>query len=179
MAGRRVAISKFKHWWTVVLLTAGIALNGQAAWAQDAGTETQNLAPDFVLRAVAGGNIRLSEFQGQVVVLGFWARWCGDCRQARQALDSLYGKYQRAGLVMLGIDVDDSMEQTRAMARSLGLTFPVLVDEQKTVSNLYKVKSMPLIILIDRAGQIRYQHKGFQLGDQAKISDEFRQLLNE
>jgi peroxiredoxin len=151
----------------------------QPVIAQEADAPAAEQAPDFVLRAVSGGNFRLSEFQGQVVALGFWARWCGDCRQAMQALNTLYDKYQRAGLVLLGIDVDDSLEQTRAMTRSLGLTFPVLVDDQKTVSNLFKVKSMPLIVLIDRAGQIRFQHKGYELGDQSRISDELRQLLNE
>ncbi len=164
-------------------LTALMAILVMAIWqpvaAQDAGTPEQNAAPDFVLRSISGSNLRLSEYQGQVVALGFWARWCGDCRQAMQALDGLYGKYQRAGLVLLGIDVDDTEEQTRAMARSLGLTFPVLVDNEKMVSALYKVKSMPLIILIDRTGQIRYQHKGFELGGQTQISDELRQLLNE
>jgi hypothetical protein len=55
----------------------------------------------------------------------------------------------------------------------------VLVDDQKIVSSLFNVKTMPLIILIDRAGQIRFQHKGFQMGDQARISDELRLLLNE
>lgn len=151
----------------------------QPAIAQEANSGEQNAAPDFVLRSASGGNIRLSEYQGQAVVLGFWARWCGDCRQAMQALDGLYDKYQRAGLVLLGIDVDDSPEQTLSMARSLGLTFPVLVDDQKIVSSLYKVKSMPLIVLIDRAGQVRYLHKGFELGDQGKIGDEIRELLNE
>jgi len=165
--------------WVTILAASMVLVISQPVVAQETDAATPDMAPDFVLRSVAGGNVRLSEFGGQVVALGFWARWCGDCRQAMQAMDGLYGKYQRAGLVMLGIDVDDSLEQTRAMTRSLSLTFPVLVDDQKTVSSLFNVKSMPLIILIDRAGQIRFQHKGFQMGDQARISDELRLLLNE
>jgi len=163
-----------------VLVGSVVIMLSQPVLAQEASSAPESeLAPDFVLRSISGGNVRLSEYQGQVVALGFWARWCGDCRQAMQALDGLYAKYQRAGLVLMGIDVDDSMEQTRAMARSLGLAFPVLVDDQKIVSNLYKVKSMPLIILIDRAGQIRFQHKRYELGDQNRIGEELRQLLNE
>ena len=167
------------RWWLTALLAGLAVMWVQPAIAQDANSGEQNAAPDFVLRSASGGNVRLSEYQGQAVVIGFWARWCGDCRQAMQALDGLYDKYQRAGLVMLGIDVDDSVDQARSMAHSLGLTFPVLVDDQKIVSGAYKVKSMPLIILIDRAGQVRYQHKGFELGDQGKIGDEIRELLNE
>jgi len=165
---------------TVLLCSFVITMWSQPVTAQQASeAPAVELAPDFVLRSISGGNVRLSEFQGQVVALGFWARWCGDCRQAMQALDGLYAKYQRAGLVLLGIDIDDSADQTRAMARSLGLTFPVLIDEEKIVSSLYKVKSMPLIILVDRAGQIRFQHKKYELGDQGRISEELRQLLNE
>ena len=175
-----MVLNIFRRFMVVLACSYAMSTGLQPVIAQEAvEVPAPEMAPDFVLRSITGGNVRLSEFQGQVVALGFWARWCGDCRQAMQALDGLYGKYQRAGLVLLGIDVDDSIDQTRAMARSLGLTFPVLVDDQKTVSNLYKVKSMPLIILVDRAGQMRFQHKKYEMGDQAKISEELRQLLNE
>jgi len=178
-----VVLNFFRRCVAVLLCSYVVAMWPQPVIAQETGDASAapagETAPDFVLRSISGDNIRLSEYQGQVVALGFWARWCGDCRQAMQALDGLYSKYQRAGLVLLGIDVDDSADQTRAMARSLGLTFPVLVDEEKTVSSLYKVKSMPLIILIDRAGQIRFKHRKYELGDQGQISEELRQLLNE
>lgn len=136
-------------------------------------------APDFALRAISGENLRLSEFRGQVVAVGFWARWCGDCRQAMKALNAIYQKYQPAGLTILGIDVDDSQEQTAAMARSLGLSFPVLMDDRKAASSLFNVKSMPLIVVIDREGNQRYSHSSFELGDEARIGDELRTLLNE
>ena len=181
LAGRRAIFGQRGLVSATIKLCAAATLMGlmSIAWGEAPAAKSTEVAPDFVLRSITGGNLRLSEYQGQVVALGFWARWCGDCRQAMQALDTVYAKYQRAGLVLLGIDVDDSVEQTSAMTRSLGLTFPVLVDDHKTVSVLYKVKSMPLIVLIDRAGQVRYSHAGFELGDQARIGEELRQLLNE
>jgi peroxiredoxin len=168
-------LNRFRHCLLVVAL--GCACWVQSSFAED--NAATDAAPDFVLRSVGGENVRLSEYQGQVVVIGFWARWCGDCREAMQALEGLYSKYQRAGLVMLGINVDDSLDQTRAMAKSLGMSFPVLIDAKKAVSDSYKVKTMPLIVLIDRAGQVRFRHKRYELGDQNHISDEIRQLLNE
>jgi peroxiredoxin len=168
---RRFAVS------LLLLLSIGLGCAADAL-AQTA-TADNNSAPDFALRAVSGENLRLSEYRGQVVALGFWARWCGDCRQAMKALNEIYAKYQRAGLVMLGIDVDDTLEQTSTMTRSLGLSFPVLVDEHKTASSLFNVKSMPLIVLIDREGRQRYRHTSFELGDEARIGAELRTLLNE
>lgn len=145
--------------------------------AEPAGAEAS--APDFALRSLTGGNIRLSEYRGSVVLIGFWARWCGDCRQAMQALDEVHAKYQRAGLVTLGINVGDTEEQAGAMARSLGLGFPVLVDTSKSASSQFNLKSMPLLVLIDREGRLRYSYAGFERGQELEITEQLRKLLNE
>jgi peroxiredoxin len=147
-------------------------------FAADAGATAQ-VAPDFALRSLTGGNVRLSEYRGSVVLLGFWARWCGDCRQAMQALDEVHKKYQRAGLVTLGINVGDTAEQAAAMARSLGLEFPVLIDTTKTASSQFNLKSMPLLLLIDREGRVRDSYAGFERGQELLITEKLRQLLNE
>lgn len=137
------------------------------------------VAPDFALRSVVGQNLRLSEYRGQVVAIGFWARWCGDCRQAMKALNEIDTKYRKAGLVTLTINVDDTAEQAAAMARSLQLSIPVLLDERKTVSGLFDLKSMPLIVLIDREGRQRFRHVSYELSDDVRIGNELRILLNE
>lgn len=145
----------------------------QAAEAQTKAT------PDFALRSLQGENVRLSEFRGSVVLLGFWARWCGDCRQAMQALNEVQAKYQRAGLVILGINIDDTPEQAAAMAKNLGLTYPVLLDTEKKAVSQFDLKAMPLLLLIDRDGQVRFSHPGFARGQEVKITEQLRQLLNE
>jgi peroxiredoxin len=156
-------------------LLSSIAATYGAADAEGTG----EVAPDFALRSLSGGNIRLSEYRGSVVLLGFWARWCGDCRQAMQALDVVNKKYQRAGLVTLSINVGDTEEQAAAMAHSLGLEFPVLVDTSKTASSQFNLKSMPLLLLIDREGRIRQTYAGFERGQEMLITEKLRQLLNE
>lgn len=135
--------------------------------------------PEFSLRATSGEVIRLSEQRGSVVMLGFWARWCSDCRAAMQALEGVHNKYQRAGLVSLGVNVGDSAEQAAAMASNLGLKMPVLVDAGKTVAELFDLSAMPLIVLIDRDGQLRYSQHGFNRGDEQKIASQLHALLNE
>jgi peroxiredoxin len=135
--------------------------------------------PDFSLRTVAGENQKLSEHRGEVVVLGFWARWCGDCRQAMQALNALYEKYERGGLVMWGVNVGDTSDQAAAMSRSLELSFPTLVDPDKTVSEQFNLSKMPLVVLIDRDGVVRFSHTGYERGDDALIANQLRQLINE
>src|SRR4029077_1635023 len=66
-------------------------------------------APDFVLKALDGRNLRMSEFRGQVVLVNFWARWAGDSRQEMPALDRINTTYNRAGLVVLGVSVDEDL----------------------------------------------------------------------
>ena len=136
-------------------------------------------APDFALRSLEGQNLRLSEFRGEVVMINFWASWCGACRQAMPALNELDEKYRRAGLVLLSINIDDETPRAEQMALGLKIRFPVLRDEQKAVSRLYQADTMPLTVLVDREGTVRYSHVGYNLGDERKYISELRTLLNE
>jgi len=136
-------------------------------------------APDFALKTLDQGNLRLSEFRGQVVLINFWASWCGACRQAMPAFNDIHDKYQRAGLVMLSINLDDEMHRAMHMSQSLKIRFPVLLDEHKTVSRLYQLETMPLTVLVDREGLIRFVHVGYNAGEEAKFVVPLRSLLNE
>ena len=109
----------------------------------------------------------------------FWASWCGGCRQAMPALNELDEKYRRAGLVLLSVNIDDEDQAAQDMAHGLKIRFPVLRDEQKSVSRLYKADNMPLTVLIGREGTVRYSHAGYNLGDERKYLTELRELLNE
>jgi peroxiredoxin len=136
-------------------------------------------APDFVLRSIAGTNVRLSEHLGEVILINFWATWCGPCRQEMPLLDELYGKYQRAGLTLLSINLDDDRERAVEMAQTLSVSYPVLFDERKEVSRSYQVGTMPSTILIDREGVIRYVSEGFKPGYDKRYTDQLRELLNQ
>jgi peroxiredoxin len=136
-------------------------------------------APDFVLKSASGENLRLSEYRGDVVMINFWATWCGPCRQEMPLLDELYGRYQRVGFSLLGVNIDDDPRRAMNMVDELGVSFPVLFDEQKEVSKLYEVEAMPVTVLLDREGMVRHVHHGYKPGYEQKYLDEIRSLLRE
>lgn len=147
--------------------------------ASAAGQLVGEPAPDFALRSLGGGTQRLSEHLGEVVVVNFWATWCGPCRQEMPLLDELYTKYRRAGLVLLGVSVDDDPERAAEMARTLQVSYPVLFDARKQVSTSYQLGAMPMTVLIDREGVVRYVSVGYKPGYETRYADKLRELLNE
>ncbi len=136
-------------------------------------------APDFVLKARDGKNLRLSEFRGQVVLVNFWARWAGDSRKEMPALDRINTTYQRAGLVVLGVSVDDDVRRANDFASSMGVNYPILFDMGGNTGRDYMIQKMPITFLVDRAGVVRYTNVGFKRGDESAYLDEIRELLRE
>lgn len=136
-------------------------------------------APDFTLRSLTGENLRLSEHLGEVVVINFWASWCGPCRQEMPQLDQLYSKYRLAGLALLSINIDESAERAAEMAQALQVSYPVLLDERKEVSRSYQVGAMPLTVLVDREGVVRYVAESYKPGYEKRYAEQLRELLNE
>jgi peroxiredoxin len=136
-------------------------------------------APDFVLRALDGRNLRLSEFRGQVVLVNFWARTDGDSRQQMPALDRINITYQRAGLVVIGVSVDDDLRRSQEFAASMGVSYPMLFDTGTEIGRDYFLQKMPMTILVDRSGVVRYSAVGFKRGDERVYLDHIRELLRE
>jgi thiol-disulfide isomerase/thioredoxin len=134
---------KLKYW-SPGLLLALIAASSLASSGL-----TGQPAPDFALKSSTGENLRLSEYRGDVVMINFWATWCGPCRQEMPLLDELYSRYQRVGFSLLGINIDDDSRRAIDMASELGVSFPVLFDAGKDVSRLYAVEAMPATVLVD------------------------------
>ncbi|MDH3860126.1 MAG: TlpA family protein disulfide reductase [Gammaproteobacteria bacterium] len=136
-------------------------------------------APDFALKSSTGQNLRLSEYRGDVVMINFWATWCGPCRQEMPLLDELYARYQRVGFNLLGVNIDDDSRRAMQMIDELGVSFPVLFDARKEVSELYEVEAMPVTVLVDREGTVRYVHHGYKPGYENAYLDQIRSLLRE
>ena len=134
-------------------------------------------APDFTLRTTEGRNLRLQEQRGQVVLLNFWATWCGPCRQEMPHLNRLYEKYKGSGFVLMSVNVDEDTRNASDVAAKLGVKFPVLWDTDKKVSRLYDLATMPSTVLIDRDGKIRYVHRGYLTGYEDAYDKQIRELL--
>lgn len=139
----------------------------------------QGKAPDFTLKSNTGKNLKLSEFRGQVVMLNFWASWCGPCRQEMPLLDQIQKRYSGLGFTILGVNVEEDSNQAKAMLREVPVTFPILFDTNNKASKLYNVSAMPSTILIDRDGNLRYLHKGYKPGDEAQYKKWVKQLVRE
>ena len=134
-------------------------------------------APDFTLRTLDGQKLRLGEQRGRVVLVNFWATWCGPCRQEMPHLNKLYEKYRSSGFVLLGVNVDDDARKAGDVAAKLGVTFPVLLDTDKAVSKLYDLSTMPSTVIIDRDGKVRYLHRGYLAGYEDNYDKQIRELL--
>jgi peroxiredoxin len=136
-------------------------------------------APDFVLKSADGKNLRLSEFRGQVVLVNFWARWAGDSREEMPALDRINTTYNRAGLVVLGVSVDEDSRRAREFADAMKVGYPILFDTGADIGRDYLLQRMPMTILVDRSGVVRYSNVGFKRGDERIYLDQIRELLRE
>jgi peroxiredoxin len=143
----------------------------------NAAVTVATLAPDFTLRSSNGPNLRLQEQRGRVVMVNFWATWCGPCRQEMPQLARLHDKYRAAGFTLLGVSVDDDARHAAEVADRMGLKFPVLLDSDKSVSKAYDLSTMPTTYLIDRDGRVRYLHKGYVAGNEEAYEREIRELL--
>ncbi len=136
-------------------------------------------APDFALKSHGGENLRLSEFRGEVVMINFWASWCGPCRQEMPLLDELYIQYQPLGFTILGVNVEEDSTKARKLLKDIPVTFPILFDNSSEVSQLYDVVAMPSTVLVDRDGNVRHLHQGYKPGYEETYQRQVRALIRE
>jgi len=112
-------------------------------------------APDFTLGTPAGQTITLSDLQGQVVLINFWASWCLPCREEMPAIQHVYEQYRDQGFVVLAVNLREEDAQVAAFVDQLELTFPVLMDRDGDVFDRYRVMALPSTFFVDRAGVIQ------------------------
>jgi len=136
-------------------------------------------AHDFTLKTNQGNNLRLAEQRGNVVLLNFWASWCGPCRQEMPKLDALYQRYQSAGFTVLGINVETDSAAADNLLKKIPVSFPILYDTDTRVSQSYQVDAMPTSVLIDRNGEMRQLHRGYKPGYEELYRQQIKELLKE
>jgi peroxiredoxin len=162
----------------LAILAAALAA-GAVGGATAAGTDASGPAPAFTLSTLNGDSAALSQYKGQVVMLNFWATWCGPCQQEMPLLDQMYKKYKPAGFTLIGVNVDKDAPPVRQLLERKPVGFPVLLDPASQVSKAYHVDEMPSTVLIDRKGNVRYLHRGYKPGDENEYQDRIRQLIRE
>jgi peroxiredoxin len=168
---------------TLSLALGMVALTGAVAPASASSTATPAAAalpaPDFSLDARGATKVSLSQYRGQVVMLNFWATWCGPCRQEMPLLDAMYKRYKSMGFTLIGVNVEPDSKAAEEFLAKLPVSFPVAFDTESKVSKLYNVQGMPNSVIIDRKGKARVLHRGFRAGDENEYLDQIRALIRE
>ena len=140
-----------------LVLSALIGLAGAAHADLAAGQR----AADFDLPGLDGAHVRMSALRGKVVLLDFWASWCGPCKEELPQLERLKASYAQKGVAIVTVNIDNDRSNAARMAKQLGITLPVALDPEKTVASRYAPPTMPSSYVIDKGGVVRYVHEGF------------------
>lgn len=111
-------------------------------------------APDFELFNLKGEQVRLSAYQGRIVLINFWATWCKPCVKEMPAMQSVYEDLRSEGFVVLAINELEEEARVRAYVEQHGHTFPVLLDRDNLVANRYGVRGLPVTVFVDGSGHV-------------------------
>ena len=134
------------------------------------------MAPEFTLEQLEGGKISLSELRGRVVIIDFWATWCGPCRSSLPSLETIYQQYRGRGVTVLLLNQD---EKPKAIRKFTGHRFsaPILLDAGSQVAQQYGVNGIPHTVVVDQQGRILYRHEGYGGGMEHNLKLILDQLL--
>ena len=141
------------------------------------GVAGQTVAPVWSLEDVDGKTVRSTDFKGKVVILDFWATWCGPCREEIPKFIALQKQYEKQGLVVVGLSVDENgADAVKPFAQRLGINYPIVLADQKTQAAFGGIEAVPTTYIIDRNGRIAKEHVGFT--DKNEFENEIKPLLN-
>ena len=154
-----------------------LAVAGRVGVGLAASPTAGTSAPDFVLKSLAGDNLRLSEYRGEVVMPSFWASWCSDCRSQLADINAIYNDLHESGLQSLTISMERNLHDANDMRGEIGLGYPVLNDSDLDVSRLYDIQSLPILVLIDREGNVQEVVEGYDRGSDENYSKLIEALL--
>lgn len=160
-------------------LAASVALialfAGSAARASAASLPSQGPAANFTLTSLKHDKIELSQFRGKVVLLNFWASWCGPCQIEMPEFVKWQREYGGEGLQVIGVSMDSSPKTAAAAAAKLKVNYPVVMGDVRLATAYHGVLGLPVTFLIDRKGDIRGRYEGVQL---QRLKGNLLQLLS-
>ena len=136
-------------------------------------------APDLSIQPLnAKGDVKIASLSGKVVVVDFWATWCGPCKQSFPGLQAL-SKRHEGKVAVVGVSVNDEQDGITDFAKELGTTFPIGWDKGHTIADRWKVATMPSSYVVDATGTVRYVHAGYHEGDEVEIEKEVASLIGD
>lgn len=124
-------------------------------------------------------SLDLNQYKNKVVYLDFWASWCGPCRKSFPWLNSVEKKYAADGLVVIGVNLDNDLENAKAFLKEVPAEFKVFSDPDGQLAEQYKLIGMPSSFVIDGNGEVRHRHVGFKKASVAAYEDSIVELLHE
>lgn len=155
----------------VVLLSIGLSRDPSATASPLVG----RAAPDFTLAQLDGKPFTLSELRGQVVVVNFWASWCAECHTEQPALNQTWQRFGDSGVVVVGVNFEDTADDARDYVRAAGVSYPVVEDGDSRTALSFGLRGIPETFLIDRTGRIVDRIIGPV--DATKLADRISPLL--
>jgi cytochrome c biogenesis protein CcmG, thiol:disulfide interchange protein DsbE len=142
--------------------------------------EPSTPAPAIALPLLQSKEIlQLEDLRGRVVLLDFWASWCGPCRESLPQYQKLRDEYPRADFEVLAVSLDEDIKEALGFLKQVPLQFPLLHDPEGKVASAYALKGMPSSYLIDRNGILRSQHVGFTMKDLPPLRAKIEHLIAE
>lgn len=167
-----------KRWFALVV---AVALGATPLWVDSArALEAKQRAPKLSMVDLSGKKLDLASLRGKVVVVDFWASWCGPCKVEMPVLERLYKQYGSKGLVVIGVSVDRERENITEFLKKMKVSFPIVHDKDHAVSGRFEPPKMPSSYIIDRKGIVRYVHAGFHKDkDEPALEREIKALLGE
>lgn len=139
-------------------------------------TSGSTKATDFTLEQMGGGKITLSQQKGKVVLVDFWATWCGPCRAAIPYLINIYNTYKDQGLQVLGVSLDQERSALDKFVKDQPIPYPILYGD-KDVARAYDVQGIPTMVIFDKKGKIAYREVGFSPENIDSLKAKISQLL--
>lgn len=169
---------------SLVLSVTALALSGCGALGASKSDATQHpLArkpvPEVALELDQGGAFKPADAKGKVLVLDFWATWCGPCKASFPKVDAIYRKHKAEGLEVVAINEDDEHSKVPAFVSETKVSFAIAFDKDGKAAESFGVQTMPSSFVIDRRGVVRYAHSGYHPDDAAQIEAEIAGLLAE